>query len=453
MTPAPSRGYAFVRALARLLLGVFYERVEIVREENVPREGPLIVAANHHNSVVDAMILMATFRRPLRVLANAPLFRHPLIGPFLRLVGALPVHRRKEAGDDPQKNAALFASTTAALVAGEAIAVFPEGRTQPEPALQTVRTGTARMWLAAEAAGTHGVTLLPVGLVFDQPGTFRSGRALVLVGSPVDTSGLPSRQVETDPAAARVLTGRLTEALRAEIVEADDRRTLRLLKLVEELWRDRDGAPAPPEGLRVLWLQGAASAYRSLLSRAPDRVTAFRSRLEAFDAECAKAGLAAEHLSRWYTTASVARFVAVQGLSLLVGLPLALVGLLVHGLPYRLTAFAVRKIPHTDEEEATDKIVGGLVVYPLCWIAEGWALRALFGRTALIAFLIALPLTAFPALAWYERLRRVKTEAGAFWRFLRDRGLLSRLRRDRRDLVEELHALAALADSREGLPA
>jgi len=449
VTGKPSRGYAFVRALSRFLLGIFYRRIEVVGAENVPPEGPLVVTANHHNAIVDAMLLMTAFRRPLRVLANAPLFRHPAIGPFLRLVGALPVNRRQEAGDDPRKNAALFAATTEALRAGHAIALFPEGRTQPEPALQTVRTGAARMVLAAEAEGARGVALLPVGLVFDEPGTFRSGRALVLVGSPVDTDGLAGRDPAADPAAARELTERLAEALRAQIVETDDRQTLRLLKLVEELWRDRDDAPPPPDGVRVLWLQGAARAHRELRESAPERLAVFRRRLEAYDAACEEAGLSAQLLSRWYTPASVARYAASQGLSLLVGLPLALVGVLVHGLPYRLTGFAVRRVPHTDEEEATDKIVGGLVFYPLCWIAEGWAVHALFGRTALIAFLIAVPLTAFPALAWYERLENVKTEAAAFARFLRNRELLSRLRKERRELSEELHALAALAGSGE----
>jgi len=497
----PSGGYNFVRGLSRFLLGVFYERIEVIGEGNVPSDGPLVVAANHHNSLVDAMLLMTTFRRPLRVLANAPLFRHPLIGPFLRLVGGLPVHRRQEAGHDPEKNAALFAATTDALREGHAIALFPEGRTQPEPALQTVRTGAARMVLAAEAAGARGVTLLPVGLVYDEPGTFRSGRALVLVGSPVETAGLADRsapsplpaarfrearpsaaaraetrrgetpRVPPSPpqtgareeertasfaergAAARALTDRLTEALRALIVETDDRQTLRLLKLVEELWRNRDDAPPLPEDMRVLWLQSAARAHRTLLQRAPDRVAAFRRRLEAYDAECDRAGLSAEQLSRRYTAMNVARFTVSEGVSLLFGLPLALVGLVVHGLPYRLTAIAVRLIPHTDEEEATDKIVGGLVFFPLCWIAEGWALYAIFGRMALIAFLIAVPLTAFPALAWYERLRNVKTEAAAFWRFLFDRDLLRRLRKERRELAEELQAFAALADSGSGVPA
>jgi len=140
-----SVGYALVRGLVQFLLGLFYRRIEVVGAEHVPPVGPLILAANHHNSLVDAMLLLAIIPRRLRTLANAPLFRHPLIGPFLRLVGALPVHRRQEAGDDPARNTELFDATTVTLRAGGAILIFPEGRTQPEPVLLTLRTGTARM--------------------------------------------------------------------------------------------------------------------------------------------------------------------------------------------------------------------------------------------------------------------------------------------------------------------
>jgi 1-acyl-sn-glycerol-3-phosphate acyltransferase len=445
MTPAPLAGYALVRGLTRILLGLFYARIEVVGRERVPSSGPLIVAANHHNSIVDAMILMATFERPLRVLANAPLFRHPLIGPFLRLVGGLPVHRRQEAGDDPQKNSALFAATSAALRDGGAILIFPEGRTQPEPALQTVRTGAARLLLAAEDGAPDGfrVTLLPVGLVFDRPGTFRDGRALVWIGAPVDADDLAGSE-----APARVLTDRLAAALRGQIVEADDRHTLRLLRLAEELWRD-GGAPSPSEAARAEFLQRAMRGYRALRQSEPERVEAFRGELERFAADAERAGLAAERLSRSYSAAAVARFAAGEGLSLLLAAPLALAGLLLHGIPYRLTAFAVTKSPHTDEEEAADKIAAGLVLYPVCWAAEGWAALALGGRTGLVLFLLAVPVTAFFALAWFERFDRVTKEAAAFGRFLGDREVPARLRERRRVLGEELRELARHVEERQ----
>jgi len=439
-------GYVLVRALARFLLDLFYTRVEVVGAEHVPTAGPLIVAANHHNSVVDAMLLLTVIRRPLHILANAPLFRHPLIGPFLRLIGGLPVHRRKEAGNDPDRNAALFAATTAALRAGGAVLIFPEGRTQPEPVLQEIRTGTARMLLAAEseAPGHPRVTLLPVGLLFQQPGTFRAGRALVLIGRPIATADCLDGGRAPSGRAARILTDRLADALRAQIVEADDRHTLRLLKLVEELWRENDDAPPPDEAARVARLQGAMRIYRSLLQSAPDRVAAFRGELEAFDAELEKAGLAAVHLSRAYSFVVVARFALSEGLSLFLATPLALCGVAVHVLPYQLTAAAVRLRPHTDEEDATDKIAAGLVLFPLAWLAEAYAVFSVLGAWALAIFLAALLPIGFFALAWHERLEHVRLEARAFVRFLRDRHLPRRLRQRRQALATALQALVRL---------
>lgn len=59
-TPIP---YALLRLLVRGLLAVFYERIDVVGAERIPSAGPLIVAANHHNSMVDAMLLLASLLR------------------------------------------------------------------------------------------------------------------------------------------------------------------------------------------------------------------------------------------------------------------------------------------------------------------------------------------------------------------------------------------------------
>lgn len=446
---AGSVGYALVRSLVRFLLALFYRRIEVVGAEHIPPAGPLIVAANHHNSVVDAMLLVAVIPRRLRTLANAPLFQNPLIGPLLRLLGALPVHRRQEAGDDPTRNAALFAATTATLKAGGAILIFPEGRTQPEPVLLALRTGTARMLLAAEDASAH-VTLLPVGLVFQEPGTFRAGRALVLIGTPLPTGDCLALDHAASEQAVRTLTDRLADALRGHIVEADDRQTLRLLGVAEELWREQTGAAPRDESARIAWLQRAMGTYRDLARREPARVAAFREQLEAFTQDLERAGVAAAQLSRSYPPGVVASFAVREGLSLLLGAPLALGGIAAHVVPYQLTAAVVRRLRRTDEEEATDKIAAGLVLYPLAWAAEGWGVLRLGGAWALAVFLAALFPTGFFALAWRERLGRVGREVGAFVRFLRDPDLPRRLRERRKALGTDLAALARLAP--EALP-
>ena len=137
-------GYRAVRGVIRLLLWLFYRRIDMVGAERIPPSGPLLVAANHHNSVVDAMLVLGKCPRQVTVLANAPLFRHPLIGPFLRTIGAVPVHRRAEAGDDPRKNDAMFATVITALRAGGAILIFPEGPRASCSARRRASSATAR---------------------------------------------------------------------------------------------------------------------------------------------------------------------------------------------------------------------------------------------------------------------------------------------------------------------
>src|SRR2546428_13598913 len=113
-----SLAYRGVRGLIRLLLWLFYRRIDVVGRERIPESGGVIVAANHHNSLVDAMLIIATVPRAITVLANAPLFHHPLIGPPLRMIGAVPVNRRLKAGAAPRKTEATFPAAVPALPPG-----------------------------------------------------------------------------------------------------------------------------------------------------------------------------------------------------------------------------------------------------------------------------------------------------------------------------------------------
>lgn len=439
-------GYRLVRGVIRLLLRIFYRRVDVVGADRIPAAGGLIVAANHHNSIVDPMLVMATFPRRITVLANAPLFRHPLIGPFLRAVGALPVNRRAEAGDDPRKNDALFATVWEHLRAGGAILIFPEGRTQPRPTLLPLRTGAARLLLGAETDGArHGVVLLPVGLVFERPGTFRAAAALVAVGKPVDVDDCVAAHAADPQAAVRRLTDRLASALGAQLVEAEDQHTLELVGALERAWREeRGGAGAGPEA-SLAWRREVMRAARALDERAPARVLEFRRRLEAYRASLSATGLSDDELGRPYTAPVVARWLAVNAASLLIALPLALWGIAAHALPYALTAGVVALLHRSEEEEATDKMAVGLVLYPLCWVLEAWLVRRLDGAGLTIVFLLLLAPSGLVALAWRERLARVARQVRAFGAFVADRRLHADLVAERRALVREASALAEVA--------
>lgn len=430
-------GYRAVRGVIRLLLWLFYRRIDMVGAERIPPSGPLLVAANHHNSVVDAMLVLGKFSRRVTVLANAPLFRHPLIGPFLRTIGAVPVHRRAEAGDDSRKNDAMFATVITALRAGGVILIFPEGRTQPRPTLLPLRTGAARILLSAETGEQrHGTVLLPVGLVFEQPGIFRDASAIVTVGKPVSIDDCVAEYASAPEAAVRRLTDRLAEALRAEIIEAEDQHTVELLGVLEGVVRRAGGLPAQADpGESLAWRRRAMQAARELVTQSPDRVGDFRRRLERYRERLEETGLSDEDLGHPYTAGVVLRWVVTNAASLAMSLPLAIVGMVLHAVPYLLTGVVVRRLRATAEEEATDKMAVGLVLYPACWAVESWLAWRSADSLGLAMLLVLLVPSGLVALAWRARLARATRQARAFTRFVADRRLFD-------DLVAEREALA-----------
>ena len=203
----------------------------------------------------------------------------------------------------------------------------------------------------------------------------------MLVGRPVETADCLHLYRTAPEDAVRRLTERLAAALRDLIAEVGDRQTLRLVEEAEAIWL----AESPERGrdvtARAEWRRRAAAAYRYLLPREPARVRALRGELERYVQDLEDARLDEAHLSGTFPSRVVLRYALVQGTALVLGLPVALWGLLSHALPYGLTALAVRLARPEPDVEATYKLAAGVFLYPLAWMAEGWAAwRARRGR-------------------------------------------------------------------------
>jgi len=117
--------------------------------ENIPRDGGLIIAANHQ-SYGDPFWLAVPVKRPIRFLAWSEAFSWPVIGKAIRLLGAWPLNVQ---ASDP---AAIRRSLTWLRDAG-VVVIFPEGgRGLPDGSMTRMKGGAVRMALDAD------VPILPV---------------------------------------------------------------------------------------------------------------------------------------------------------------------------------------------------------------------------------------------------------------------------------------------------
>lgn len=121
-------GYSLSKALAKTL---FHYRV--VGAENLPEEGPCIIAANHC-SYFDPPLVGVAFRRAIHYLARKTLLDIPVLGPILPQLNVIPVD---------QQNADRSALMGAIRVVrdGGAVLIFPEGTRSPDGRLQPGQPG------------------------------------------------------------------------------------------------------------------------------------------------------------------------------------------------------------------------------------------------------------------------------------------------------------------------
>jgi 1-acyl-sn-glycerol-3-phosphate acyltransferase len=183
---APRLSFAIVRFWSRILVsGFLASTVEVSGKECIRRGAPFIIVSNHR-SYLDILVAHAALDIPFLWLAKSELFRIPVFGMAMRILGHIPVEREK-----------VFASSRALVKAGEALRagtsiwVFPEGTRTPIATLGRFKRGAFLLALRT------GAPLLPVAVVgsdriFDGPFRVTPRKVTVTLTEPVPVPREPN---------------------------------------------------------------------------------------------------------------------------------------------------------------------------------------------------------------------------------------------------------------------
>ncbi len=426
------------RALARLLVRIFYRDAEVQGEAVVPEDGPVLFVANHGNALVDPMVLVACLPRLPRFLAKHTLWSNPAVRPLLSLAGSIPVYRAQDG--DTRRNDETFRVCFEQLAAGNAVALFPEGISHDEPSLQPLRTGAARIALGARAAGAEPMTIIPVGLTFEEKGRFRS-RLLVTVGEPI----VPAPEMTTDDAeATRALTQQIDEGLRDVTLNFESWEAHRLAEQSAAILAAAETRATPGRaglGEHFTLRRALGNRYEQTRDAHPERFAALETVVERYQHLIEDLGLRDDHVTADYTWQHSLRYVGYRVPALLWRLPFALVGLILNFVPYQLAGRVARIVRHEGDQPATYKVLTGLVGFPLFWAIESALAAWAWGAPGGFAMAVLAPVTGWIALRFFERNESFWSELRAWLtlRLLPHRG--EALRTLRREIRKELAAL------------
>ncbi len=188
-----------------------YRRIQVQGQENVPEDGAVLLAPNHCNTLLDALVVLQATREEKVFGARADMFNNPFIAKLMYFFRILPMVRQRDGLRNVLKNHETFDIIVDTLEHGVPFCLFPEGRHRPAHSLLPLGKGITRTAIAAnERFGKDKpIYIVPVGIEYGDYFRYRS-TCLVSFGKPLNvTEFIAGLDVETE--------AQINEPLRKEI--------------------------------------------------------------------------------------------------------------------------------------------------------------------------------------------------------------------------------------------
>lgn len=182
-------GYTLLKPIVDWTVRHSYRKVEVRGKENIPSDGAVIIAPNHCNTLMDALVVLRAFNGPTVFGARADLFNKPFIAKLMYFVRILPMVRQRDGLRNVLKNNETQEVIVEILENKVRFCMYPEGRHRPAHSLQTFGKGTFRAALAANAkfGDKMPVYIVPTGLEYGDYFRYRS-TSLVNFGKPINVT-------------------------------------------------------------------------------------------------------------------------------------------------------------------------------------------------------------------------------------------------------------------------
>ncbi|HXR84758.1 MAG TPA: 1-acyl-sn-glycerol-3-phosphate acyltransferase [Hanamia sp.] len=148
---------------SRIALHFYCRKIIINNKAMLKNGGPLLIAANHPNSFLDAIIVGSLFKSPVYSLARGDAFAGKFVTKILSSFNMLPVYRVSEGVENLEHNYTTFQLCQKLFEENKIVLIFSEGRCINEWHLRPLKKGTAR--LAFSAWGKNiPLKVLPLGI-------------------------------------------------------------------------------------------------------------------------------------------------------------------------------------------------------------------------------------------------------------------------------------------------
>ena len=176
--------YTLLRPYVDWCTRMSYSSLEVKGRENIPTDGAVILAPNHCNTLMDALVVLQADRGPSSYGARADIFRQPMMAKILRFFKIVPLARQRDGRKAVEGNEEVFDEVVEVLEHDVPFCMFSEGTHRTKHSLQPLKKGIWRIATRAARKLDKPVYIVPVGLEYDDYFRYMK-RARVSFGEPL----------------------------------------------------------------------------------------------------------------------------------------------------------------------------------------------------------------------------------------------------------------------------
>jgi 1-acyl-sn-glycerol-3-phosphate acyltransferase len=206
-------------------IDLFVDDLEVDGLQNIPKEGPLMLVANHQNAMFDPLICCRVFPRQLHWLTRSDVFKNKKIASFLHAIHMLPIYREKDnVADQMERNEEVFKVCRERLSKGAVIAMFPEGSHRGKKQLMTpLKKGFARLAFSSIEKDSRLMNLkvLPMALDYSSFVEYQP-KILLKIGRPIPVRNFWDQYLEDQSKAINLLVKETSESLSSLMIDIRD---------------------------------------------------------------------------------------------------------------------------------------------------------------------------------------------------------------------------------------
>ncbi len=432
--------------LLKFFIGVgirlYYNEVKVKNKQRLAQgEGPVIIVANHPNTLMDAWVIGMICKQPIHYMAKATLFDSKLKLRLLRSLNLIPINRQGEGITKGVDNMDSLTECYEVLAAGKTLVIFPEGTSYKERVLRKLKTGTARIALETEQrnGGELGVKIVAVGLNYSQQEKFRSN-ILIDVDEPHDVRQYLEEYKKDKHEASMRLTREIRKRLERVLVtaESQDEELLieKIYKVLNTRYQEKKIRGVSKE---VADMKEITRRLDEIKILQPWRLEEIKNKLKSIDWKLEKMHIRTDFLDRKFRSVPFLKQVLISMLFVLIAMPVALFGVLHNIFQYLFADWLVPKISKDIEYYAPLAILVGTILYPVTYTLWGLLAYLLFDLRSfgMVIYILLLPTTGLFAY-WFIRYLKNISYSWQYMLLLVDRkSTLHALREEKK----HLHAL------------